>query len=86
LCNQIVTVGLAIIEREYLGIYDLVVHPNYRLRGIAKSLITKMLQWGKENSAKHVYLAAQGDNFGAIALYNKIGLKDRYHYRYLTKI
>ncbi len=84
--NQIVAVGLAIIEREYLGIYDLVVHPNCRLRGIAQSLIAKMLQWGIGNLAKHVYLAAQGDNFGAIALYNKIGLKDRYHYRYLTKI
>jgi ribosomal protein S18 acetylase RimI-like enzyme len=86
LCNQIVTVGLAIIEREYLGIYDLVVHPNYRLRGIAKSLITKMLQWGKENSAKNVYLTVQGDNLGAIALYNKIGLEDRYHYRYLARV
>ena len=84
--NQIVAVGLAIIEREYLGIYDLVIHPNYRRRGIAQSLIVKMLQWGKENSAKHVYLTVQGDNFGAIVLYNKIGLKDRYHYRYLTKM
>jgi ribosomal protein S18 acetylase RimI-like enzyme len=84
--NQIVAVGLAIIEREYLGIYDLVVHLNYRRRGIAQSLIVKMLQWGKENSANHVYLTVQGDNFAAIALYSKIGLKDRYHYRYLTKI
>jgi ribosomal protein S18 acetylase RimI-like enzyme len=86
LANQIVAVGLAIIERGYLGIYDLVVNPNNRRQGIAQSLIAEMLQWGKGNSAKHVYLTAQGDNFGAIALYNRIGLKDRYHYRYLRKI
>jgi GNAT superfamily N-acetyltransferase len=84
--NQIVAVGLAIIEIGYLGLYDLVVHLNYRRQGIAQSLIARMLQWGEWNSVKHVYLTAQGDNFGAIALYNKIGLRDRYHYRYLARV
>jgi ribosomal protein S18 acetylase RimI-like enzyme len=83
--GEIVAIGLAVLERKHVGIHDLAIHPNYKRQGFAQSLLKRILQWGKENSAEHVYLTVQGDNVGAIKLYTKIGLKDRYHYRYLIK-
>ncbi|MFX1535628.1 MAG: GNAT family N-acetyltransferase [Promethearchaeota archaeon] len=83
--NRIIGISLAIIERTYLGIYDLIVHPKYRRQGIAQSLIAKIVHWGKNSSVNHIYLQVQGDNSGAIALYSKIGLQESYRYRYLIR-
>ncbi|MFX1255330.1 MAG: GNAT family N-acetyltransferase [Promethearchaeota archaeon] len=83
--DQIIGIGLAVIERTYLGIFDLIVHPKYRRQGIAQSIIAKIGHWGKNRSVNHIYLQVQGDNSEAIALYNKIGLEESYRYRYLIQ-
>jgi len=83
--DEIVGLCLGVLEREYIGIYDMIVSSNYRRQGIGQALLNKLILWGKNNGAKTIYLQVQGDNSGAIALYKKIGLTDRYHYRYLVK-
>jgi len=80
--NEIIGVGLGVIEREYLGIYSLVVNPDYRRKGIGQSMVAQMIQWGRSHSAVHVYLQVQGDNSGAISFYRKIGFEELYRYRY----
>lgn len=83
--EEIVGICLGVLEREYIGIYDMIVSPEYRRQGIGQALLSKLILWGKNNGASTAYLQVQGDNSGAIALYKKIGLTDRYHYRYLIK-
>lgn len=83
--NEIVGIGLGVIQQKYLGIYSLAVHPGYRRKGIGQSIVTQMVHWGKLHSVTHVYLQVQGDNTEAISFYNKIGFKELYHYRYLIK-
>ena len=83
--DKIVGLCLAVLERDYVGVYDMIVSSDFRRKGIAKSILAKLIEWGKNNGAKTCYLQVQGDNSGAIALYKKIGLIDRYHYRYLMK-
>jgi len=80
--NEIVGIGLGVIEREYMGIFELSVDFNYRRKGIGQSMVGLLVEWGKLNSAVHVYLQVQGDNVGAISLYKKIGFKECYRYRY----
>jgi len=80
--NQIVGVGLAIIDREYLGVYNMATHPDCRRQGIAQTIIHEMINWGKEHSATKIYLQVQGDNSNAIQLYRKIGFITHHYYRY----
>ncbi len=83
--DQIVGIALAVIERENIGSYDMIVHSDYRRQEIAQSLIKKIFDWGKELYVKGAYLQVQGDNSGAISLYKKVGYKECYRYRYLIK-
>lgn len=83
--KKIVGIGMAVLEQGNLGIFDMLINPDYRRQGIAGSLIAKMVEWGKENSVHSTYLCVQGDNRPAIALYKKVGLKECFRYRYLIK-
>ena len=80
----ILGVGLGVVQQEVLGMYSLVVHAGYRRKGIGQTMIDHILQWGRASSANYVYLQVQGDNRGAITLYEKIGFKESYRYRYFT--
>jgi len=82
--NEVVGIGLGILEREYLGIFDLIVHPFYRRRGIGQSMVGYLVEWAHKNSVFTVYLQVQGDNSSAISLYRKIGFKECYRYRYFV--
>lgn len=83
--EEIIGLCLAVLEREYVGVYDMIVSSDYRRQGIGQSILAHLVEWGKKNGATTCYLQVQGDNAGAISLYKKIGLRDRYHYRYLIK-
>ena len=83
--QKVVGLCLGVLEREYIGIYDMIVSSDHRRLGIGQSILAHLIEWGKKNGATTCYLQVQGDNSGAISLYKKIGLKDKYHYRYLIK-
>ncbi len=83
--KEIIGIGMTVLEQGNLGIFDMLINPDFRRQGIAGSLIAKMVEWGKENSIHSTYLCVQGDNQPAIALYKKVGLKECFRYRYLIK-
>ncbi|NHJ46977.1 MAG: GNAT family N-acetyltransferase [Asgard group archaeon] len=83
--DNIVGVGLAVTERSHLGLYSMVTHPDYRRKGIARSMIAEMVKWAKQQGITTFYLQVQGDNSGAIALYKSVYLSECYRYRYLVK-
>ncbi|MFX1513319.1 MAG: GNAT family N-acetyltransferase [Promethearchaeota archaeon] len=82
--KEIVGVVLGVLERRYLGIYELAVRPEFRRRGIASSLLQTLAQWGRTHQATKLYLQVQNDNTNALALYQKIGFQVLYNYYYLS--
>ncbi len=80
-----IAVGLTVTERDFMVIYNMFTHPEFRRQGIAKSILVKMIEKGKKDNVKKIYLQVEADNFGAIKLYSKIGMKECYRYRYLIK-
>ena len=82
--STITGVGLGVLEREYLGVYSLVTHPEYRRKGIGQSMVNTMINWAQSHGATIAYLQVQGDNT-AISFYKKMGFKELYRYRYFVK-
>ncbi len=80
-----IALGLGVLERGYLGIYDIVTAPEGRNRGLATQLMSQLLAWGQSNGAEHAYLQVMTDNAPALRLYNKLGFVEVYQYWYRVK-
>jgi len=83
--DYVVACGLGVIERNYIGLYDIVTDINYRNQGFGEQLILNLLKWGKENGAKSSFLAVLLNNRSALKLYSKIGYSEIYQYWYRVK-
>lgn len=83
--DQVVACGLGVIERGYVGLYDIVTERNYRNQGFGEQMILNLLKWGKENGANYSYLAVVSNNEPALRLYSKIGYSEIYKYWYRVK-
>ncbi|WP_289141048.1 GNAT family N-acetyltransferase [uncultured Brevibacillus sp.] len=83
--NKIVACGLGVVEREYIGLFDIVTDQAYRNQGLGEQLVLNLLQWGQEKGAKYSYLQVLKDNQPALRLYEKIGYHEQYVHWYRIK-
>lgn len=72
--------GLAVADRGYVGLYDLVVAEAARGRGAGSRMIAALLGWGRAQGARRAYLQVREPNVGARALYRRHGFRDAYRY------
>lgn len=82
---DVLACGLAVLEGEYVGMFDIITNPAYRNQGYGKRLVESMLIWGQENGAKYAYLQVLQDNKIARKLYSNIGFKELYTYWFRVK-
>lgn len=83
--EQVIACGLGVIERDYIGLYDIVTDVHFRNRGFGKQLILNMLRWGKDHGAQYSYLAVVMNNTPALQLYSKLGFREKYKYWYRVR-
>jgi GNAT superfamily N-acetyltransferase len=60
--NEIVGIVLGVLERQYLGIMDLLVDPDYRRQGIASSLLNMTLKWAESYGCTYIFLQFVREN------------------------
>lgn len=77
--------GLAVLERDAVGLYEVLVHPAQRGQGLGRRMVQGLLQWAGEQGATHVDLQVQGDNLRARRLYASLGFAPVYGYHYRVK-
>lgn len=63
-------------ERSEIYIYDLAVGEGFRRRGIAAALLERLCQMAAERGASAVFVQADYVDAPAIALYEKIGVRE----------
>lgn len=80
--NMIVATGLAIVEGDCAGLFDIVTHEAHRRRGHARRVVEGLLRAAWELGARHAYLQVQQDNSGARTLYSQFGFEEKYLYWY----
>lgn len=83
--GQPAAVGLGVVERGWLGIFDVATAADLRGRGIGRQLMALLLRWGQMYNAERAYLQVRGDNAPANRLYTKLGFSTAYQYWYRTK-
>ena len=77
--------GLGVLERGWVGLYDIRVDPAYRKRGLGESICSAILQAAGRSGAQHSYLQVASDNAPAIHLYTKMGYRQLYSFWYRVK-
>ncbi len=80
--EDVLACGLGVLERDLLGLFDIVTLPAHRRQGCAEELVRGLLAWGRERGAETAYLQVSEGNAAAQALYRKLAFAERYRYWY----
>lgn len=80
--QEIVAVGLGVIEEGYVSLYDIVTANSHRRQGYGEALVNAIMAWGKSRGAHTAFLQVTDDNEAALALYDKLGFTTAYQYWY----
>ena len=80
--GTLIATGFCVIERNYAGLYGIVVERSERGKGYGYDLCSSLLNRAMEEGATTAYLQVIQDNIPAIALYQKLGFENLYPYWY----
>lgn len=83
--DQIVAVGLGVSQGDYIGMFDIFVHENYRRRGYAERIMNGLMTTAQTNGIQYAYLQVMENNEAAKLLYSKLGYTKQYQYWYRVK-
>ena len=80
--NMPVACGSLALEGKLAGIFGMVTAAEHRGRGVASSIVAKLLDDARAAGAETAYLQVEADNAPARQAYSKFGFKDCYAYWY----
>ncbi len=83
--DKIIGCGMAVIEKGFLGIFDITVREDQRNKGYGRQLVTALINHGLNYGVKTAYLQVMTNNFPAKHLYEKLGFEEEYKYYYRIK-
>ncbi|MDR3515822.1 MAG: GNAT family N-acetyltransferase [Azospirillaceae bacterium] len=80
--GQPVAWGLAVVDRDKVGLFDIMTAVPARRRGFGRRLVTSLLAWGRGQGATTAYLQVVTANVPAVALYHSLQFRTFYPYHY----
>jgi GNAT superfamily N-acetyltransferase len=80
-----VACGIGVANKEYVGLFDIVTHPDHRNKGCGEQLLYYILKWAREYGATKSCLMVLRHNPPANRLYEKLNYKIAYPYGYRVK-
>lgn len=81
-CVDGAAAGLAVVDGAWLGLFEIVVHPDKRMAGLGSAVTRTLLEWGRAEGANGAYLQVVAGNDAAIGLYESLGFERAYSYWY----
>lgn len=69
-------------DGAFCGIFDLVVRPEFRRRGLARRMIGAAAAWAMAQGAGLAFAQVAADNTASRAVQAGLGMTERYRYRY----
>ena len=83
--DNLAAIALGVVEKEWMGVFNVETHHDYRRRGAASSLMRSLSIWAQMNKASNIYLQVVASNQPARAMYEKLGFSTLYKYHYRIK-
>lgn len=83
--GETVGCGFGVIEREHMGLFDIVVSKDYRSKGYGRDIVNGILCAAISRKVKVAYLSVVVGNTHAENLYQSIGFQEIYRYWYRQK-
>jgi ribosomal protein S18 acetylase RimI-like enzyme len=83
--GETAAVAMGVVERGWLGVFDVMTAAHLRRRGYARQVMLHLLHWGLAQGARHAYLQVMADNTPALGLYAGLGFTRTYDYWYRQK-
>ena len=83
--DQVIACGLGVVQAGFVGLYDIVTHPQARQQGYGTQLVASILAWARQRGAHTAYLQVMLNNAPALRLYSKLGFSEIYQYWYRVK-
>ena len=80
--GRLVAFALGVVDGDHVGIFDVLVAPSARRRGLARRLTESICAWGARHGARHAYLQVVATNSAALPLYAQLGFETVYSYAY----
>ncbi len=80
--QKVIGIGLGVQDGEWLGLFSLVTHKQYRRQHVATSITHSLVGWGLSQGASKGYLQVEEENISAQKLYYGLGFEDAYSYWY----
>jgi GNAT superfamily N-acetyltransferase len=80
--DQVVGCGLAVLENQYVGLFDIVIEQQQRGQGYGTKMVAAMLDWARGQGAAWAYLQVVAANAPARHVYEKLGFREAYRYWY----
>jgi ribosomal protein S18 acetylase RimI-like enzyme len=80
--GQPIAWGLAVLEGDAVGLYDIAVLPGQRGRGLGRALVLGLLDWARRQGAHWADLQVREPNHVARRLYESLGFRSIYGYHY----
>ena len=80
--TQIVGCGFCVVQGGNVGLFDIVVHKDFRQRGIATEIVGSLLGKARDMGTETGYLQVVANNEPARHLYARFGFREKYRYWY----
>jgi GNAT superfamily N-acetyltransferase len=74
--------ALGVVDGDHVGLFDVLVAPTARRRGLARRLTQSIGAWGRGHGARSCYLQVVATNAAALPLYHDLGFETVYSYAY----
>ena len=74
--------AFAAVHRDVVCYQSIVTDPSQRRRGHARRLMATLAAWAAEHGARAACLEVEAANSPALALYDRLGFQELYHYHY----
>ena len=76
--------AIGAIEGDHMGLFDVLVMPHARRRGLARRITESLCAWAWGNGVRFAYLQVVATNMAALPLYEAQGFRTAYAYKYVV--